>query len=284
MTPEPIRIAITGGGLAGASLIFGLLKHPHLDVHIFESAPAFRETGASVGIGRNALSALDLLGASACMQRAGALPQQGSRFLLAQGPDAGDSGVMIGEIKATDDKRLMSIVQRAAFLRELLADVPSERMHPSKKVARVDFAGEAQGQGPVRLHFRDGSTHECDILVGADGIHSVVRGIILKDDPSAQPRNTGWCGMAVGKPYEIARDILGKEFIDVEDLYVLAARKLPDRASHNASHCLLTRLDSHSYSWAGEGAFLRHGISNQGVCHTSYPIHVSCVALKTSRL
>lgn len=56
-----IWIAISGVGLAGASLIHALVKNPHLDVHIFESAAAFKESGAAVGIARNALAALDLI-------------------------------------------------------------------------------------------------------------------------------------------------------------------------------------------------------------------------------
>lgn len=88
---RPLRIAISGGGLAGASLIHALVKHPHLDVHIFESASAFKESGAAVGIARNALSALDLIGPSAAesLKRAGAVPQLGVLFKLGQGPDQG---------------------------------------------------------------------------------------------------------------------------------------------------------------------------------------------------
>lgn len=40
--PPPIRIAISGGGLAGATLLHGLLHYPQLDVHIFESADSFK--------------------------------------------------------------------------------------------------------------------------------------------------------------------------------------------------------------------------------------------------
>lgn len=120
----PIRIAITGGGFAGATLIYALLKYPHLDVHIFESAPAFREAGGNVGIARNALTALDLMGATACLERAGALARKGHSLMLAQGPDAGDSGVMIGAINADDQGQVVSAVQRAALLRELLRDIP----------------------------------------------------------------------------------------------------------------------------------------------------------------
>ncbi|AEO63856.1 uncharacterized protein THITE_123358 [Thermothielavioides terrestris NRRL 8126] len=184
MIPDraPIRVAISGGGLAGASLIRALLKYPHIDVHIFESSAAFKEAGMAVGVTRNALAALDLMGSSAaqCLERAGAVAMRGVRMLLAEGAGAGS---VIDEVDYTTSggQRLTSIVHRADFLRELLADVPQERMHASKKLDRVE-----EGPGPsITLHFADGTTHECDILVGADGIHSTVRKLVLgADDPA----------------------------------------------------------------------------------------------------
>jgi salicylate hydroxylase len=84
---DSIRIAISGGGLAGASLVHALLQYPNTDAHIFESAAEFKEAGAAVGVTRNALAALDLIGPSAaqCLERAGAVPLRGVRFMLAQG-------------------------------------------------------------------------------------------------------------------------------------------------------------------------------------------------------
>jgi hypothetical protein len=46
-----ISIAICGG-IGGLSLAIGLLRHPHLDVHIYESAAAFGEIGAGVSFAR----------------------------------------------------------------------------------------------------------------------------------------------------------------------------------------------------------------------------------------
>lgn len=234
MSQKSIRVAITGGGLAGASLIHALLPHTHLDVHIFESAPVFKEGGAAVGIARNALSALDLMGATACLERAEAVPQKGVCFMLAQGPDAGESGVKIGQIDAEDDKHVVSIVHRAAFLRELLADVPPERMHASKKLERVDFNTEEKLERPMTIHFSDGTTHECDVLIGADGIHSAIRGIILGDDPATQPRNTGWWAIMALKPYATAQASLGEELVDIDD--------------------------ARQYGWTGEGAWMMHDV------------------------
>ncbi|RYP43458.1 hypothetical protein DL770_011673 [Monosporascus sp. CRB-9-2] len=180
---HPIRIAISGGGLAGAYLIHALLNYNLLDVHIFESAATFKEAGAAIGVARNALAALDLIGHSAarCLERAGAVPMRGVRFMLAQ---------------------------------ELLADVPRERMHASKKLDKVD----QNHDGSIRLHFADGTTHECDILVGAEGIYSTVRKFILGEgDPAAFPRNTGSWAVMTLKPYAEARASIGERPVDIED-------------------------------------------------------------------
>ncbi|THC93700.1 hypothetical protein EYZ11_006811 [Aspergillus tanneri] len=227
-----VRIAISGGGLAGACLLHALLPHAHLDVHIFESAAAFKEAGMAIGVARNALAALDLIGPSAaqCLDRAGAVPMQGVRFMLAQGEGAGS---MIDETKS--GQRVTSIVHRAAFLRELLADVPPERMHASKKLDHFD----RHSDGSLTLHFTDGTVHECDILIGADGIRSTVRKLILgEDDPAAIPRNTGaWCVMAL-KPYSDAQASIGKGPVNIED--------------------------AREYMWIGNGTYLMHNVLNQG--------------------
>lgn len=62
-TPQPpsTSIAVVGGGIAGLCLTLGLLKHPHIDVQVYESAPTFSEFGAGVEIGPNAQASLRLL-------------------------------------------------------------------------------------------------------------------------------------------------------------------------------------------------------------------------------
>ncbi|PYH98987.1 FAD/NAD(P)-binding domain-containing protein [Aspergillus ellipticus CBS 707.79] len=235
----PIRIAISGGGLAGACLLHALLPHKHLDVHIFESASSFKESGMAVGIARNALSALDLIGPSTaqCLSRAGAVPMRGVRFMLAQGPDAES---LISETHENDDitdneKRVTSIVHRAAFLHELLSGVDPERMHASKKLERY----VENPDGSLVLYFADGTIHECDILIGADGIRSTVRRLILgEEDPAAKPRSTGaWCVMTL-MPYTEVQKCLGKGFVDVED--------------------------AREYMWVGDGSYLIHNVLQQG--------------------
>ena len=83
-----IRIAITGGGLAGATLVRALMKHPHIEVHIYESAPEFSELGAAVGLSINAQRALEEIGPELreALDKAGAVPMRSTRQIVVRFP------------------------------------------------------------------------------------------------------------------------------------------------------------------------------------------------------
>lgn len=83
--PQPhIRVAIIGGGLAGTTLANALITVPHLDIHLYESAPEFSERGAAVTLGPYAQKALQqvLPSAKETLKRAGAVPKPHSRLVL----------------------------------------------------------------------------------------------------------------------------------------------------------------------------------------------------------
>jgi len=79
-----LRIAITGGGLAGATLANALFDQPHLDIHIFESAPEFSERGAAVGLAVNAQRALAEIipSANELLEKAGTVPMNSTRVVI----------------------------------------------------------------------------------------------------------------------------------------------------------------------------------------------------------
>ena len=62
---QSLRVAVVGGGIGGVVLALGLLKHDHVDVHVYESAPSFGEIGAGVALGPNAQRALEIIGPEA---------------------------------------------------------------------------------------------------------------------------------------------------------------------------------------------------------------------------
>lgn len=59
---KKIKVAICGGGIAGLCLLYGLLKHTHLDVTLYEAATEIAgDEGAGVGLAPNAIRTLKLI-------------------------------------------------------------------------------------------------------------------------------------------------------------------------------------------------------------------------------
>ncbi|RYP62638.1 hypothetical protein DL771_009631 [Monosporascus sp. 5C6A] len=143
---------------------------------------------------------------------------------------------MIDEADATaGGKRVTIILHRAAYLRELLADVPQERMHATKKLDKVD----QNHDGSITLHFTDGTTHECNILFDADGIHSSVRKLILGDGDPPLSLGIPAPGPSITlKPHAKARASIDEGPVDIED--------------------------AREYMWIEDGTYLMHNVLNEG--------------------
>jgi FAD-dependent urate hydroxylase len=76
------------------------------------------------------------------------------------------------------------MVPRRILLERLLNEFPTDRIRCNSRATAVVHTHDA-----VRVDFEDGSSANGDVLIGADGLHSVVRGIV-----GAQPaKSTGWC-------------------------------------------------------------------------------------------
>lgn len=146
-----IRVAIAGGGIAGATLFYALRQHRHLDVHIFEAAPKFREAGASVGIHHNAFKALELISpdAVACIEAAGAFKLDGFTASMAVGDEKGRTIARIGEDGGQCVEHVVRSVSRAAMLRVLLEGAPPQQMHTSKQLESFD----TRPDGFLELHL-----------------------------------------------------------------------------------------------------------------------------------
>lgn len=78
------RVAIIGGGIAGASLANALVKIDRVQFEIYESGAEFSERGAAVGLAANAQRALDRVtpSAEALLTRASAVAMASSRLQL----------------------------------------------------------------------------------------------------------------------------------------------------------------------------------------------------------
>jgi salicylate hydroxylase len=72
---------------------------------------------------------------------------------------------------------------------------------------------EENPAGGVTLTFDDGSMYDADAVVGADGIKSKTRQILLgPDNPDAKPKYSGEFGYRSLVPMEKAVEVLGEDF------------------------------------------------------------------------
>ena len=78
----------------------------------------------------------------------------------------------------------VSMVPRQVLLERVLDGFPTDRIRYNARAVGVDAA-----QNGLRVEFEDGSVADGDLLIGADGMHSIVRDIV----GAQQAEPTGWC-------------------------------------------------------------------------------------------
>jgi FAD-dependent urate hydroxylase len=163
--------------VGGISIASGLLRDGH-DVTVFEQRSDVKAAGGAVTIWSNGATVLDQLGVD--MDGAGQLLST-LRVLT-----AGGRPVATVDLAAIADGlgAPVRMVPRRVVLERLLEGFPTERIRCNARAV-----GAVTTQNGVRLDFEDGSRADGDLLIGADGLHSVVRDIV--GAPPAQP--TGWC-------------------------------------------------------------------------------------------
>ncbi|MFZ0713983.1 FAD-dependent oxidoreductase [Mycobacterium sp.] len=171
------RILVVGAGVSGISVARGLLRDGH-DVAVFDQRPNVTAGGGAVTIWSNGATVLDQLG----VDMTGAGQQLSAvRVVTSTGRPLAtmDLDAMVNRLGAS-----VRMVPRRILLERLLNGFPAERIRCNSRAARV-----VQDGNGVRVDFEDGSSADGDVLIGADGLHSVVRDVV--GAPAA--RSTGWC-------------------------------------------------------------------------------------------
>lgn len=175
-----LPIAIVGGGIGGLSAALMLLR-AGFDAHVYEQAAELRELGAGIQISPNASRLLRQLGLGDVLESLGVKPV-GRRVRRWQDGRTLQHSVLAAAMEAQFGSPYYQI-HRADLLQALADTMPAERMHPGHRLSGFVDHGDR-----VELQFENGSTADADLLVGADGIHSIVRGVLFGDE---KPRFTG---------------------------------------------------------------------------------------------
>ncbi|MEP2990319.1 MAG: FAD-dependent monooxygenase [Parasphingorhabdus sp.] len=180
---KPLHILIAGGGIAGLTAALACLK-AGFTVEIFEQAPELSEIGAGIQIGPNAARVLHALDLLSKLEEIGSQPaSQEMRF----GPT--NLNIFRSELGAAARKKYGApyyLLHRADLI-SMLGDTVEKRASGSLKLGKTVSSYRKDISG-VTLQFEDGSEAQGDVIVAADGIHSVLRGQMMGKE---KPRFTG---------------------------------------------------------------------------------------------
>jgi len=171
MSQHQPTIAIVGAGMGGLAAA-GTLRLAGMNVQVYEQAPQFERIGAGIQMMPNSMKVLRRIGIEDRLRRVSFQPYSHLNREW-------DTGKVMRELPMPESLfGAPYLCMHRADLHEALASVaPDSIVHLNKKLTGLDQHG-----GQVTLTFADGTRAQADAVVGADGVHSVVRDIIIGPD------------------------------------------------------------------------------------------------------
>ncbi|KAL2873965.1 hypothetical protein SGCOL_010836 [Colletotrichum sp. CLE4] len=174
---SPLKILISGGGIAGGSLAFWLVKLGH-DVTVVEWFPTLRATGLQIDLRGHGIEVLKRMGLEEAF-RAKSVPEQGLQFVDGSGRRRGHFPMNHSGSGVQDFTSEYEIMR--GDLCRLFYDATRGR---AKYIFGTSVESFHQNNGGVNVRFKDGNTDHFDLLVGADGQGSRTRKMMLKSEAS----------------------------------------------------------------------------------------------------
>src|SRR5262245_38078775 len=168
---KKLSIAVVGAGMGGLA-VASTLRRIGANVQVYEQAHQFARVGAGIQMLPNAMKVLRGIGIEQRLRHIAFEP-------VSHLNREWDTGVVMRELPMSETAfgAPYLCMHRGELHDALLAVLPSEIIHLNKKLVGLD-----QRERQVTLTFADGTRATADAVVGADGIHSVVRDIIIGPD------------------------------------------------------------------------------------------------------
>ena len=180
MAKRKLSVAIVGAGIGGLSTA-SALRRVGIEAQIYEQASRFARVGAGIQQSPNAVKVLRGLGLEAQLRRTAFYPHLSFNREW-------DTGVLTNQypLGREIEERFGAphLLLHRGDLHDVLASiVPREIIDLGKRLVGLE-----ESRTGVTLIFADGERADADAVVGADGVHSVVREILLGPE---KPRSTG---------------------------------------------------------------------------------------------
>jgi 2-polyprenyl-6-methoxyphenol hydroxylase-like FAD-dependent oxidoreductase len=181
-----MKAAIIGGGIGGLTTAIAL-QQSGIDFEIFEAAPELKPVGAGIVMASNAMQVFQRLGIENKIVAAG--------FEIHNACVVDQSFKTVSEISVK--KKITPrfgignyAIHRGQLQQTLLNEIDRDKIKLSKRLVSL-----IQQSNKVEIKFEDGSTTEADVVIGADGIKSVIRKNIFGEVPLRYSGQTCWRGM-----------------------------------------------------------------------------------------
>ena len=182
------KAVIVGGGVGGLTAAIAL-RQRGIEATVYERAPAIGQVGAGLHLWTNALHVFQQLGIG---DRAAAIgtPVERSEYVTSRGK-------MLAVWPVGEWARRYG-APTVGVTRPRLHDVLTEALDDEALVLASEATAFEQDGDGVTLKFADGREERGDILVGADGIRSVVRAQI---HGASEPRYSGYTAWRAVIPF-----------------------------------------------------------------------------------
>ncbi|WP_146362161.1 FAD-dependent oxidoreductase [Arthrobacter yangruifuii] len=171
---KDLKIAIIGGGYGGAAAAIALRSAGAENVHVYEQAPAFGQVGAGIGLRPATVELFREWGIFDEIAAVSA-PSEYLEIVTADGGQvlAREEWPMLHGFAQTNHTR---IIHRGDFIEALFGVLPPEFVHTGHKMTGIKDNGDT-----ATVTFENGSTVTADLVIGADGIRSLVRQQLFSD-------------------------------------------------------------------------------------------------------
>ena len=165
-----MEITIIGAGMAGLTTGIALKKFGH-QVTIYEQAEQILPVGAAISLWSNGVKCLNYLGLTEQVEKLGG-KMDNLAYIDGLTGDVMTQFSLYPLIEEVGQRPYP--VSRAELQNMLMDEFGREDIHLAKKMIYFVEEGER-----VKIQFADGSEIESDLLVGADGTHSITRAYVL---------------------------------------------------------------------------------------------------------